>query len=57
MCRIWGQFQETIDGAGCPEVAKTEYLHRDNKAATTLRWNICKEMNIDTNKKWYEHEP
>ena len=34
MCRICGQFQETIDyiSAGCPEVTKTKYLH----------WNICR---------------
>ena len=32
------QFQKTIDHivAGCPELAKTEYLHRHNKAATYL---------------------
>ena len=36
MCRICGQFQETIDHilAGYPELAKTEYLHSHNKAAT-----------------------
>ena len=35
MCRIRGQYQETIDHivAGCPELAKTEYLHRHDKAA------------------------
>jgi len=43
--------------AGCPELAKTDYLHRHNKAATYLHWNICKEFNIDTKSKWYEHEP
>ena len=54
MCRICGQIQETIDHivAGCPQLAKTEYLHRDNKAATYLHWNICNEMNIDTNEEW-----
>ena len=59
LCRICGQFQETIDHivAGCPEMAKTEYLHRHNKAATYLHWNICKEFNINTKSKWYEHEP
>ena len=35
MCRICGQSQETIDHivAGSPELAKTEYLHRHDKAA------------------------
>ena len=58
-CRICGQFQETIDHivVGCLELAKTEYLHRHNKAATYLHWNICKEFNINTKSKWYEHEP
>ena len=59
VCRICGQFQETIDHivAGCPELAETEYLQRHNKAATYLHWNICKEFNINTKSKWYEHEP
>ena len=59
MCRICGQFQETIDHivAGCPELAKTEYLHRHDKAASYLHWNICKELNINVEEKWYEHEP
>ena len=58
-CRICGQFQETIDHvvAGCPELAKTEYLRRHNRAATYLHWNLCKEFNINTKEKWYEHEP
>ena len=49
MCRICGQFQETIDHivAGCPELAKTEYLHRHDKAASYLHWNICKELNMN----------
>ncbi|XP_067035460.1 uncharacterized protein [Acropora muricata] len=59
MCRICGQYQETIDHivAGCPELAKTEYLHRHDKAASYLHWNICKELNINVEEKWYEHEP
>ena len=44
MCQTCGHFQATIDHivAGCPELAQTEYLHRHNKAATYLHWNICK---------------
>ena len=59
MCRICGQFRESIDHivAGCPQLTKTEYLHRRNKAATYLHWNLCNEMNIDTNEKWCKHEP
>ena len=43
--------------AGYPGLAKTGYLHRHNKAATYLHWNICKEMNINTSEKWCEHQP
>ena len=53
MCRICGQYQETIDHivAGCSELAKTEYLHRHDKAASYLHWNICKEQNINVEEK------
>ena len=53
MCRICGQFQENIDHieAGCPGLAKTEYLHRHDKAATYLHLNICKEVNINIEEK------
>ncbi|XP_068720702.1 uncharacterized protein [Montipora capricornis] len=59
MCRICGQFQETIDHivAGCPELAKTESLHRHDKATSYLHWKICKDLNINVEEKWYEHEP
>ena len=41
-CPICGQ--ETVDHivAGCPELAKSEYIHTHNKAAVYLHWNICK---------------
>ena len=40
-----------------PELAKTEYLPRHDKAASYLHWNICKELNVNVEEKWYEHEP
>lgn len=59
MCRICGQFQETIDHliSGCPELAKTEYIQRHNKAAAYLHWTICKHYNIKVQDKHYDHEP
>ena len=59
MCRICCQFQETIDhiAAGCPELAKTEHLHRHDKVAMYLHWYICKELNINKEEKWLKHEP
>ena len=56
--RICGQLKEIINHlvTGCTELEKTGYLHGHNKAATYLHWNICKELNIDTKSKWYEHE-
>lgn len=58
-CRICGQFQETVDHitSGCPELAKTEYLHRHNKVASYIHWNICNNYKIQVSDKWYEHQP
>ena len=37
-CRICGKYEETINHiiSGCPELAKTEYIHRHNKASSYL---------------------
>ena len=58
-CRLCGRFDQTIDHlvCGCPELAKTEYIHRHNKAATHMHWKICKEFGIEVKERWYEHEP
>ena len=47
-CRICGQFQETVDHivSGCPELAKTEYIQRHNKAGAYLHWTVSKHYNI-----------
>ena len=63
MYRIFGQFQETIHHivAGCPVIMSWPILNTHTHTAkppwSYLHWNICKEMNIDTNEKWSEHEP
>ena len=58
-CRLCGRFDETNDHlvSGCPELAKTEYIHRHNKAAAHMHWKICKEFGIEVKERWYEHEP
>ena len=58
-CRLCGRFDYTIDHlvSGCPELAKTEYIHRHNKAAAHMHWAICKEFGIEVKERWYEHEP
>ena len=58
-CRICGKYEETIDHiiSGCPELAKTEYIHRHDKTATYVHWKICKEYNIRVSEKWYKHQP
>ena len=57
MCRICGQFQETVDHlvSGCLKLAKTEYIQRHNKAAAYLHWTVCKHYNIKAQDKHYEH--
>ena len=58
-CRLCGRFDETIDHlvSGCPGLAKSEYIHRHNKAAAHIHWKICKEFGIELKDRWYEHEP
>ena len=48
-CRLCGRFDENIDHlvSGCPELAKTEYIHRHNKAAAHMYWRICKEFGTE----------
>ena len=56
-CWIYGRFQETVDHiiSECPELAKTEYGHRQNKAAAFVHWNICRNFDVKVPDKWYEH--
>ena len=58
-CRLYGRFEETIDHlvSGCPELAKTDYIHRHNKAAAHMHWKVCKEFGIKVKERWYQHEP
>ena len=30
----------------CPELEKSEYIYRHDKAASYILWNICKEYSI-----------
>ena len=56
-CRLC--FDETIDHlvSGFPELAKTENIHRHNKAAGYKHWKICKEFGIEVKGRLYQHEP
>ena len=58
-CRLFGRFRGTIDHlvSGCPELAKTEYIHRQHKTTAHIHWKICKEFGIEAKERWYEHEP
>ena len=58
-CRLCHSYEETVEHlvSGCPEFAKTEYIQRHNKVAAYLNWKICREHEMDTVDKWYEHTP
>ena len=58
-CRLSGRFEDTIDHlvSGCPELAKTEYTHRHNKASAHMHWTIWKEFGIEVKERCYENEP
>ena len=59
LCGMCNKYDETIDHivSGCPELAKTEYIHRHDKAASYIHWKVCHNYNIKTSEKWYDHEP
>ena len=59
LCRMCNKYDETIDHivSGCPELAKTAYTHRHDKAAAYIHWKVCHNYNIKTSEKWYDHEP
>ena len=59
LCRICSKYNETTEHlvSGCPELAKSEYITRHNRAAKYLHWEICRHYNIQTKDKYYEHEP
>ena len=52
-CRLCGRFDETIDHlvTVCPELAKTEYVHRHNKAAAHMDWKFSKEFGIEVKER------
>jgi len=58
-CRLCEQHEETIDHftAGCPILAKNEYLMRHDKVCTHLHYSICKTLGIETTDKWYTQIP
>ena len=59
LCRLCHKFDESIDHltAGCPVLAKTEYIHRHDRIGSYVHWKLCNYYNIQTTEKWYEHKP
>ena len=59
LCRLCSTYDESIEHilAGCPELAKVEYLKRHNNAAAYIHWKILEHYNIKATEKWYEHNP
>ena len=58
-CRLCGRFDETIDHLvpGCRELAKTEYIHRHNKAAAHIHWKIFKKFGIEVKENGVSMNP
>jgi len=59
LCRLCSKYDETVDHIvlGCPELAKSEYIHRHDKAAPYIHWKVYQKLNTDTAGKWYDHKP
>jgi hypothetical protein len=59
-CRLCQQHDETIDHitSACLILAKEQYVKRHDKMSAQIHFNICKETEVQLDKKhWYEHVP
>jgi hypothetical protein len=59
-CRLCQQFDETMDHiiSTCPILAKEQYIKRHERVCAQLHFNICKETEVQLDKKhWYKHVP
>ena len=59
-CRLCQQHDETIDHiiSACPILTKEEYVKRHDKVSAQIHFNICKEKEVQLDKKhWYENVP
>ena len=53
------RYEEPIDHitSGFPELEKSEYIYRHDKAASYISWNIFKEYNIKVGDKCHVYTP
>ena len=58
-CRLCKVHDETVEHilAGCPLLAKKDYLQRHNTVARYLHWLLCKQFDIEVHERWYDHDP
>jgi hypothetical protein len=42
---------------GCPILAKSEYLQRNDNVCAYFHYSICKALGTETTDKWYTHMP
>jgi hypothetical protein len=59
-CRLFQQFDKTIDHIilACPILAKEQYIKRNDRVSAQLHFSICKETEVQLDKKHrYEHVP
>ena len=56
-CRLCNEYNETIDHivSGCPLLMKSEFMQRQDQAASYMHWKICKSFSLSVADKWYDH--
>ena len=58
-CRVCDKHTETIDHvvSGCPLLAPTEYLNRNDRLSQYIHWCLCKNFVLPHKSSWWEHKP
>ena len=43
--------------SGCEKLAQRKYKRRHEYVVKMLHWKLCEKFGLESNERWYEHEP
>ena len=58
-CHLCSAYLATVDHivAGCSGLALMDYTDRHNQVAFIIHWDICRQVGVPLESRWYRHHP